>query len=197
MWTSADLTRCVATPQFNFFGFIENVSFDYVVTRGGAQFILALIRMQLVCEYSRPSGFMGEPASTCLQDRKQRPFGHRRKWPTRNDEVKMDSLRNPIVRTQHACRFGCTLVRGVGMERSEKWHAATGFLYLYTHNFLRNKLERFWSAGVSWGPSNVCYSKATSVQTLFNGTGERKNSALQPHLQQRTSLANSTRHSRF
>lgn len=152
--------------------------------------------MQLVCEYSRAGGFTGEPANTCPRERGHGvPSGIGENNLRGTTKWKWTACKNPIVRTQHASRFGCTLVRGVGMERSE-----SGMLlafYIYTHiNFLSNKLERFLKCGgQSGGPPMFATLLWSNKCTNFSmGQGKGKNSALQPHPQQCTSLANSTRH---
>lgn len=53
----------------------------------------------------------------------------------------------------------------------QKWHAA-GFLY-FIYTFFITSLSGL-KCGGHLGPSNVCYSKATSGHCLLNGTGETK-----------------------
>lgn len=84
----------------------------------------------------------------------------------------MDSLQNPILELndKHACRFGCTLTRCVGMKHSEL-HAA-GLLYLYTHTSFVTSLS---------GSEVFCYSKATSAHALSIHCDRGKKKKRSPH----------------
>lgn len=102
----------------------------------------------------------------------------------------MDSLQKPNRENSTCLPFWLYSCQRSWNGTFRKWHAA-GFLYLYT----RNKLERFLKCGgQSGGPPMFATLKQQVHKHFSMGQGKGKNSALQPHPQQRTSLANSTRH---
>lgn len=102
----------------------------------------------------------------------------------------MDSLQKPNRENSTCLPFWLYSCQRCWNGTFRKWHAA-GFLYLYT----RNKLERFLKCGgQSGGPPMFATLKQQVHKHFSMGQGKGKNSALQPHPQQRTSHANSTRH---